>query len=136
MNDLSKQNRTIISGKRNPIILTFNLKDGSLFLNEGILNALDWPRQIQILINTDDRKILLMPCSFTSKNAIVMPNERVEEFEISGRVLLKKIKDIVRWDGDEPRMCYGEYIPMHQAVLFDLTKAEKLEAADNYMQDT
>ena len=35
------------------IILTLNLEEDSILLNEGILNALDWPRQIQLLINTE-----------------------------------------------------------------------------------
>ena len=29
------------------IILTLNLVDDSILLNEGILDALDWPRQVQ-----------------------------------------------------------------------------------------
>ncbi len=131
-----KKNKIVISGKRNPMILTFNLKDGSLLLNEGILDVLDWPAQIQIMFNSTAKKILLMPCMMNAKDAVVMPNERVEEFEISGRSLMKKIRNLVKWEGNDPRMCYGEYYPMHQAILFDLTKAEKLQPADGYMQDT
>ena len=33
-----------------PIILTLNLQDDSILLNEGVLNALDWPRQVQLLM--------------------------------------------------------------------------------------
>ena len=34
-----------------PIILTLNLLEDSIMLNEGVLDALDWPRQVQIMIN-------------------------------------------------------------------------------------
>ena len=34
-----------------PIILTLNLEEDSIMLNEGILNALDWPKQVQLMIN-------------------------------------------------------------------------------------
>ncbi len=136
MNTPVKKNNIVISGNRNPMILTFNLKDGSLLLNEGILDVLDWPAQIQIMFNSTAKKILLMPCMMNAKDAVVMPKERVEEFEISGRSLMKKIRNLVKWEGNDPRMCYGEYYPMHQAILFDLTQAEKLQSADEFMKET
>ena len=37
------------------IILTLNLTEDSILLNEGLLNALDWPRQIQIMINKTEK---------------------------------------------------------------------------------
>ena len=36
------------------IFITLNLLDNSILLNEGVLNALDWPRQVQLLINNDE----------------------------------------------------------------------------------
>ena len=47
--------------------------------------------------------------------------------EISGRSLLKKIKKLLGWTDNSPRMCFGVYLPSHQAVRFDLTKAKILE---------
>ena len=96
-----------------PIILTLNLMEDSILLNEGVLAALDWPRQVQILINQ-----------------VEIPAERVEQFEISGRALLKKIRHMVGWEDDLPRLCYGEYLPAHQAIRFDLTEAEPVELAE------
>ncbi len=71
-----------------------------------------------------------MPCEVNDKYAVVMPDERVLEFEISGRTLIKRIREITHWEGNTPRMCYGEYMPMHQAVIFDLTRTEKLEVME------
>ena len=39
----------------NQMIMTLNLADESILLNKGVLEALDWPRQIQLLINKDEK---------------------------------------------------------------------------------
>ena len=53
--------------------------------------------------------------------------ERAMQFEISGRSFLKKIRKLVGWNDDRPRMCYGEYIPSHQAIRFRLDDAQPVE---------
>ena len=113
-----------------PIILTLNLMEDSILLNEGVLDALDWPRQVQIMINQDAKMLLLRACTMEDKQAVVMPAERVEQFEISGRALLKKIRRMVGWEDDRPRMCFGEYLPPHQAIRFNLTEAEPVDLAE------
>lgn len=97
------------------IILTLNLMEDSILLNEGVLDALDWPRQVQILINKEEKMLLLRACTIDDQQAVVVPEERAVQFEISGRSLLRKIKHMVGWEDDRPRMCYGEYLPTHQA---------------------
>ena len=109
-----------------PIILTLNLVEDSILLNEGVLNALDWPRQVQIMINQDAKMLLLRSCTVEDKQAVVIPNEHIEQFEISGRTLLKNIRRLVGWEDDCPRMCYGEYLPSHQAIRFNLMEAEPI----------
>lgn len=34
----------------------------SILLNEGVLDALDWPRQVQILINKEEKIKTKVPC--------------------------------------------------------------------------
>ena len=109
------------------IILTLNLMEDSILLNEGVLDALDWPRQVQILINKEKKMLLLRACTIDDRQAVVVPEERAVQFEISGRSLLRKIKPMVGWEDDRPRMCYGEYLPTHQAILFDLKGAQALD---------
>ena len=60
-----------------PIILTLNLMEDSILLNEGVLDALDWPRQVQIMINQEAKMLLLRTCSMEDKQAVVIPAERV-----------------------------------------------------------
>ena len=109
------------------IIFTLNLAEDSILLNEGILNALDWPRQVQLMINPEAKQLLLRACTVEDAQAVVIEAGETQQFEISGRSLLKKISHLVGWEDKRPRMCYGEYLPAHQAVRFDLASAEVLE---------
>ena len=110
-----------------PILMTLNLMEDSILLNEGVLNALDRPRQIQILINNDEKMLLLRACTINDIQAVVVPEMHTLQCEISGRSLLKKIRKLVGWEDDRPRLCYGEYLPAHQAIRFSLMDAEPLD---------
>ena len=113
-----------------PIILTLNLMEDSILLNEGVLDALDWPRQVQLMINQDAKMLLLRACTIEDKQAVVIPPDRVEQFEISGRSLVRKIRRLVGWNDDCPRLCYGEYLPTHQAIRFNLMEAEAVDLSE------
>ena len=106
------------------ILLTLNLLEDSILLNEGVLEALDWPRQVQLMINQDEKMLLLRACTIDDLQAVVMPEEHAIQFEISGRSLLKKIRRLVGWEDDQPRVCRGEYLPSHQAIRFHLSDAQ------------
>ena len=110
-----------------PVILTLNLLEDSIMLNEGVVDALDWPRQVQIMINKDEKMLLLRACTIDDQQAVVVPEERTVQFAISGRSLLRKIRQMVGWDDDCPRLCYGEYLPAHQAIRFNLMEAEPVD---------
>lgn len=110
-----------------PILLTLNLLEDSILLNEGVLDALDWPRQVQIMINKDEKMLLLRACTIDDQQAVVVPAERTVQFEISGRSLLRKIRHLVGWEDDRPRLCYGEYLPAHQAIRFSLADAQPID---------
>lgn len=113
-----------------PIILTLNLEEDSILLNEGVLNALDWPRQVQLLINPEAKQFALRACTVDADQAVVVEPDETQQVEISGRTLLKKISHLVGWEDRRPRMCYGEYMPAYQAVRFDLTEAKPLEVEE------
>lgn len=112
------------------IIITLNMTEDSILLNEGVLEALDWPRQIQIMINKDEKMLLLRACTIDDLQAVVLPEERTVQYEISGRSFLKKIRKLVGWNDNSPRMCYGEYIPTHQAIRFRLSEAQPIKVEE------
>lgn len=111
------------------IILTLNLREESILLNEGVLNALDWPQQVQLMINNNEKMLLLRACTIDDQQAVVIPEEHVAQCEISGRMLLRKIRHLVGWEDDRPRLCRGEYLPAHQAIRFSLEDAIPVDLA-------
>ena len=109
--------------KEQDLLLTLNFHDSSMMLNEGILDALGRPRQVQILLNEELKRLLMRPCELDSKQAVVIPAEHVMQVEIGGRSLLKKIRRIAGWETEQPRICVGAAIPDYQAVCFELDDA-------------
>ena len=107
-----------------PILLTLNLRDDTIILDEGVLNALDHPQQVQLLLNKEERMLLLRACTIEDQQALVVPDGDLSMCEISGRSLLRKIRKIVGWDDNQIRVCNGEYLPAHQAVRFNLAEAQ------------
>ena len=111
-----------------PILMTLNLRDDTILLGEGVLNALDRPRHVQLLLNKDEKMLLLRACAIEEQQALVVPEGGVSLCEISGRSLLRKIRKMVGWEDSQPRVCAGEYLPIAQAVRFSLADAQIIDA--------
>lgn len=109
--------------KNSQLLLTMNFHDETMMLNEGILEALGRPRQVQILLNDESKRLLLRPCEVDSNQAIVIPSGSVLQVELGGRQLLRRIRRLAGWETEQPRICVGESIQEYQAVFFDLTRA-------------
>lgn len=113
-----------------PLMITMSLQDDSILLNTAILDALERPRQVQILMNDEARMLVLRACTMDDQQAVVIPGEKVMQFEISGRSLLKRIRKLTGWTDDCSRTIVGEYLPAHQAVRFNLMEAQTLPLDD------
>lgn len=110
-----------------PLLLTLNLQDDSILLNEGILDALDRPRQVQVMLNEDAGMLLLRACTIDDLQAVVIPaGQHILQCEISGRTLLRKLRKFTGWEDDQPRVCEGEYLAAHHAIRFDMSMAKPL----------
>ena len=107
-----------------PLALTLCLEEDSILLSEAILEALGHPRQVQMLINDDQLMLLLQACTVDDREAIVIPPMTLEHFEMSGHALLRRIRRLTGWTDNLPRVVYGNYIPSHCAIVFDLRTAE------------
>ena len=113
-----------------PLLLTMDFHDESMMLNEGILDALGRPKQVQIMLNKDSKRLLLRPCEVDSTEAVVMPSGPVLQAEVGGRSLLKKIRKIAGWQAERARICIGEVIPAYNAVCFELENAISVSLPD------
>lgn len=109
---------------REPLTLTLCLAENSILVSKAILEALAYPRQVQMLINDERRMLLLQACTVDDREAVVIPPPPLLQFEMSGHSLLKRIRRLTGWTDDHPRVVYGNHIPQHQAVVFDLRTAQ------------
>ena len=107
-----------------PLILTLCLEEDSILLNQAVLDALQQPRQVQMLINEEKQKLLVQACTVDDREAIVIPALSLPQFEMSGHSLLKRIRRLVSWMDERPWMVYGTYIASHNAIVFDLNSAQ------------
>ena len=107
-----------------PLILTLCLEEDSILLNQAVLDALQHPRQVQMLINEEKQMLLVQACTVDDRQAIVIPALSLPQFEMSGHSLLRRIRRLVSWMDERPWMVYGTYIPSHNAIVFDLNSAQ------------
>ena len=78
----------------NNMILTLDMQNDLFVLDDATLDALGRPRQVQLLINTQKRKLVLRACSTEDDEAIFLPASPVISTEISGRKLLQNIRSV------------------------------------------
>ena len=106
------------------LTLTLCLEEDSILLGEAVLDALGHPRQVQLLINEEQKMLLLQACTVDDREAIVIPPLTMEHFEMSGHSLLRRIRRLTGWTDNYPRVVYGSFIPTHCAIVFDLRTAQ------------
>lgn len=86
-----------------PLKLTLCLEEGSILFNKAVLDTLDHPKQVQMLINEDRQMLLVQACTVDDREAIVIPAVTKSEFEMSGHSLLKRIRRLTGWTDEQPR---------------------------------
>jgi hypothetical protein len=107
-----------------PLKLTLCLEEGSILFNKAVLDTLDHPKQVQMLINEERQMLLVQACTVDDREAIVIPAVTKSEFEMSGHSLLKRIRRLTGWTDEKPRTVFGTYIASHNAIVFDLMTAQ------------
>lgn len=56
-----------------PLTLTLCLEEDSILLNQAVLDTLQHPRQVQMLINEERQMLLVQACTIDDREAIVVP---------------------------------------------------------------
>lgn len=107
----------------NPLMLTLCLEENSILVSKAILEALDSPKHMQMLINDERRTLLLQACTINDREAVIIPQSSFGQFEMSGHALLRRIRKLTGWVDSHPRVVYGEYVPQHKVIVFDLMLA-------------
>jgi hypothetical protein len=106
------------------MILTLDMKNDLFVLDDATLDALGRPKQVQLLINTQQRKLVLRACSAEDEEPIFLPDTPIISTEISGRKLLQNIRTNMGWEDRENKLCPGTFLPHHKAVCFDLNRVK------------
>ena len=107
--------------------VTLDPRDRRIFVSQGVLDVLERPRQVQMLMNPERGLLMLRPCSTEERWAQVVPPGTERGLEISGAGVLKKIRSLTGWTDDEPRMLEGIYIPQQKAVVFRISDARPVD---------
>ena len=110
-----------------PLMLTLCLEEDSILVSKAILETLEHPKQVQMLINEERQMLLLQACTVDDREAVVKPPDTMVQFEMSGHALLRRIRRLTGWTNNQPRVIYGNYIASHQAIVFDLHTAQPAE---------
>ena len=112
---------------KEPLMLTLCLEEDSILVSKAILEALERPKQVQMLINEERQMLLLQACTVDDREAVVIPPDTIMQFEMSGHALLRRIRKLTGWTDNTPRVVYGNYIAPHHAIVFDLHTAQPAE---------
>ena len=107
-----------------PLYLTLSLEEESILVGADVLEVLGRPRQIQMMINDEQKKLLIQACTVDDREAVVVPPQPTLRFAVSGHSVLKRIRKITGWKDSLPRKVAGYQIPDHYAIVFDLRTAE------------
>lgn len=110
-----------------PLMLTLCLEEDSILVSKAILETLEHPKQVQMLINEERQMLLLQACTVDDREAVVIPPDTMVQFEMSGHALLRRIRRLTGWTNNQPRVIYGNYIASHQDIVFDLHTAQPAE---------
>ena len=103
------------------LILAFDPAEDTLMLSNSILELLEHPEYIQLSLDEGNCLLLIRACGKEEEQAVVLePGMQ----EISGRNVMKKVRQLLRWDDNSPRLAYGVLLHTYNAVLFDLRDME------------
>ena len=106
------------------LILTLCLKENTLLISNAIVEQLGFPALIQIRISESDRSMLVQPCEYGIRGAIVIPDNQSYQMEMPAGTLIRRIKKITEWTDDNPRVLCGVFIPPLNAIYFGLDTAQ------------
>ena len=106
------------------LILTLCLRENTLLISNAVIEQLGSPSLIQIKMNEADKSLLINPCEYGTRGAVVVPDNHQYQLEMPGRSLIRRIQRITEWPDDNPRVLCGVFIPQHNAIYFSLDAAQ------------
>ena len=106
------------------LILTLCMQENTLLISNAIIEQLGSPSLIQIRMNEEDKSLLVNPCEYGVRGAVVVPENRKYQLEMPDRSPIRRIQRITEWPDDNPRVLCGVFIPRLNAIYFSLDTAQ------------
>ena len=106
------------------LMLTLCMEENTLLISNGVLRQLGSPPMIQIRISESDRSLLVQPCEYGTRGAIVVPDRQMYQLETPADTLVRHIRRITGWMDNNPSVLCGVHIPQLNAVYFGLDTAQ------------
>ena len=110
-------------------------KNGLTF-NKGVMKKLGYPQFVILLMDKETQRIAIQKCSSKTDKAIAFYKGDKEEEDANrilsvrwnSRDLMTTVKAMMDWDlSIDSFRAYGEMLEEEDAMIFDLSKAEKFE---------
>ena len=76
------------------LMLTLCMEENTLLISNGVLGQLGSPPMIQIRISESDRSLLVQPCEYGTRGAIVVPDRQMYQLETPADTLMRHIRRI------------------------------------------
>lgn len=108
-----------------------SITNNGVTFNKSVVMKLDYPPHTLLLINEQEKKIAVMPCSESEENAAPFYKEKksgVISVRWNGRDLLNTISALMDWNLiKDSYKVEGTLMKEIKVMVFDLNKAEKLK---------
>ena len=96
--------------------ITFNLN--KIYLNTSCIKKLPSIEYVQILVNSEERKLAVRPCNEEEKDSFRWCSIKRKPKHISCRVFFGKIMDLMQWDCSYRYKLLGKLIKSNGEYLF------------------
>ena len=118
------------------LILTLCMQENTLLISNAIIEQLGSPSLIQIRMNEEDKSLLVNPCEYGVRGAVVVPENRKYQLEMPDRSLIRRIQRITEWPDDNPRVLCGVFIPRLNAIYCTQENSTTDTTTDDSMSST
>ena len=109
-------------------------KNGLTF-NKGVMKKLGYPQFVVLLMDKDTQRIAIQKCSSATDKSIAFYKgdkeddaNKILSVRWNSRDLMSTVKAMMNWDlSVDSYRAYGEMLEEENAMIFDLSQAEKTE---------
>lgn len=107
--------------------ITFN--KCKIYVNTACIKKLPDIEYVQILVNSEEKKLAIKPCSAEEKDSFLWCTTKRKPRQISGKIFFGMISDLMKWNPDYRYKLLGKFIKSNGEYLFifDLKSSEMYE---------